>query len=187
MPKRRKLDAGAEERKRFYRFRDACYADRAAATKMLSEDRTLISIRNGIGETALHFLAVENDLSAVEWLFNRGADTNTKNDFGDTPLLEAAQLGYTEMCRFLLDKGADVYIRSNDETAISAAVTSIGSSKRSQEKTLALVTLLLEQLGEDDDINDFFGRLSAEEALSREDPISTLLVKRGLERPLWSE
>ncbi len=187
MPKRKTGDLQALERQRFYKFRDACYSDRAAATKMLSEDRTLLGIRNNLGETALHFLAVENELDAVQWLVYRGADVNTRSDFGDTPLLEAAQLGYVEMCRLLLENGAEISARSDDKTPISAAATSTGRSKRSQEKTLALLALLFEYLGKDEDINLHFDRRSAEEALAPEDEVAALLSVRGLKRPSWPE
>lgn len=39
---------------------------------------------NGIGETGLHFLAVENDGAAVAWLHARGSDLNTRDPF-DSP------------------------------------------------------------------------------------------------------
>jgi len=67
----------------------------------------VISLKNGIGETALHWLAVENDLDAVKWLSDHGADLNSKNDFGTPLVFEVALLGYTDLFRWLISNGAD--------------------------------------------------------------------------------
>ena len=71
---------------RFYAFRDAVWCDKAEAARLLAEDPSLIAVRNSIGETVMHYLAVENERASVEWLLDRGADVNTRNNFGSTPL-----------------------------------------------------------------------------------------------------
>ena len=45
---------------RFHTFRDAVLCDLDVATRMLAEDPKLVLLRNSIGETAMHFLAIEN-------------------------------------------------------------------------------------------------------------------------------
>jgi ankyrin repeat protein len=137
----------------FYAIRDAAYFDRGAAARLLAEDPMLIEVRNSIGETALHYLVVEDELPAVEWLLDRGADVNTRNDFGSTPLMEAAALGYLEMCEFLLNRGADFELRNhNDDTAISEAA-------RSGQQTV--LEMPLNRLPLDANINTYFDDVSS--------------------------
>ncbi|SUS05873.1 conserved hypothetical protein [uncultured Defluviicoccus sp.] len=62
---------------------------------------------NGIGETVLHFLAVEDDEAGVAWLRARGADINTKNEFGTPVLFEVASLGYKNLFTWMVEAGAD--------------------------------------------------------------------------------
>lgn len=64
-----------------------------AAQALLASDPAIVHSRNGIGETALHYLAVEDDLEGVAWLHSKGADLDTKNEFGTPVLFEVAQLG----------------------------------------------------------------------------------------------
>ena len=89
---------------------------------MLEESPELLELRSGLGETALQWFAVENCREEVEWLLARGSDIDTQNKFGATPLIEAVQLGYTELVGFLLSCGADPHIEYSGETALSEAV-----------------------------------------------------------------
>jgi hypothetical protein len=61
---------------------------------MLRETPALLFLTSGLGETALHYLAVEDDLEGVAWLKAKGADLDTKNRFGTPVLFEVAQLEY---------------------------------------------------------------------------------------------
>jgi ankyrin repeat protein len=76
------------------------------AAQLLDDFPSLIDEKTSLGETALHYLAVENQLEAVRFLYQRGANINTANNCGGTPLSEAASLGYVELVKFLLEKGA---------------------------------------------------------------------------------
>ncbi len=89
---------------------NAFMEDTEHALHLLSEDPGLVQEKTSIGETALHFLAVENQLEAVEMLHERGADINTVNDCGGTPLSDAASLGCVEMVQILLERGARVEV-----------------------------------------------------------------------------
>ena len=61
----------------WYELRDAIAGrDFATAAATIQIDPALIKTTNGIGETALHFLAVENDAMGVAWLDEQGADIN---------------------------------------------------------------------------------------------------------------
>jgi hypothetical protein len=67
-----------------------------------------VHLTNGIGETALHFLAVENDLAGVAWLWARGADLDTKNQFGTPAVFEVAALEYKELFSWFVAQGVNM-------------------------------------------------------------------------------
>ncbi len=95
-------------RPEWYQLRDAPEnANFPDASSLLETAPSSIHETNGIGETVLHFLAVENDQSAVEWLHTRGADLNACNKFGTPLLFEVAQLGYQDLFLWLVEHGAD--------------------------------------------------------------------------------
>ena len=99
----------------WYELRDMVYAgDFDAAEKMLGKNPELLHAKNGMGETALQFLAVENDQEGVAWLFSKGASLNVCNTFGEPALFEVAQLGYKDLFLWFLRHGADPHIRDND-------------------------------------------------------------------------
>lgn len=95
----------------WYDFRNAVYAgDFALAADLLNRQPALLHLTNGIGETVLHFLAVENDLKGVAWLHARGADLDTKNMFGTPVLFEVASLEYKELFDWFLLNGANAKV-----------------------------------------------------------------------------
>ena len=73
------------------------------ARKLVAEHPEVLSLRTGLGETALHYLAVENYADAVQLLIDLGADVNVRNNFGKSPLQEAVQVGAAQtvdvLCR----------------------------------------------------------------------------------------
>ena len=52
-------------------------------------------------------VSTRSHIDVVKLLLNTGADPNTSDELGRTPLHEAAINGYTEAIKMLLDKGAD--------------------------------------------------------------------------------
>ena len=159
-------------RARFYEIRDAYLTDVGAASLAVSTDRTLLDVRSGIGETVLHWLVVEDVIHAVESLIACGAEVDTKNDFGATPLMEAASLGYEDMCRLLLTHGADVrYINERGESALRHA---------SRSRQLPALRILLSQLQPDEPLQPYFDDLEIEMIYGTEDDVTELLKSRGL-------
>jgi ankyrin repeat protein len=72
----------------------------------------LIEPRGG----ALHLMAKRNDVAAVRWLLDHGADPNARWAHWDaevTPLHLAASQGHAEIVRLLLAAGADPSIRDS--------------------------------------------------------------------------
>ena len=96
----------------WYEFRSAVYAgDFQHAENMLANNPELISLENGLGETALHFLAVENDQEGVAWLFSKGSHLDVRNRFGDPAIFEVASLGYKELLLWFRQNGANFGIK----------------------------------------------------------------------------
>jgi ankyrin repeat protein len=81
------------------------------AEALLALIPSLRSAVNGMGETMLHYLAVENDVEGVSWLSSHGFDVNTRNAFGTPVAFEVAQLDYKELLQWFISNGADVNCR----------------------------------------------------------------------------
>ena len=98
----------------FAQLVDAAVLDQPAAEQLLREHPELIKATNRLGETALHFLAVENYPNGVAFLARHGASIDACNDSGRTPLMEAAMIGATQTVRQLLACGADPNVQTPD-------------------------------------------------------------------------
>jgi len=88
-------------------FITAVVEDQPKAERLLSQDRSLVNARWMHDETALHYLAIEGFADAVRFLIAHGADVNTVNEFGDSPLVDVANVSTNEIARMLLAAGAD--------------------------------------------------------------------------------
>ena len=78
------------------------------ASALIGREPSLRFAMNGLGETVLHYLAVENDREGVAWLFSQGFDINTRNEFGTPVVFEVAQLDYRDLLRWFISNGADL-------------------------------------------------------------------------------
>jgi ankyrin repeat protein len=96
-----------------YNFIVAAASDQKAASQMLRDKPDWLHTKSSIGETALHYLVIENDIEAVKFLIDKGAEVDNRDDWGGTPLMHAAQLGHVDMCLLLMEKGADVNAKDN--------------------------------------------------------------------------
>lgn len=65
----------------------------------------------GCGQTALWWAANHGSLLLTEELLQRGANINTPDHYGGTPLSEAASSGHLEMVRYLVERGADIHAK----------------------------------------------------------------------------
>ena len=111
-------------------FRDALeQADFSTASTLLQKNPSLIDTRNGIGETVLHFLAVENNRAAVEWLYNQKADLNVMNKFGTPLLFEVSLLSYRELFLWLVQHGADPNKKTMDGQRLEDYLAEFGKIK----------------------------------------------------------
>jgi hypothetical protein len=78
------------------------------AQRLFCEFPALRLMTNGCGETALHFLAIENDLDGVLWLQERGFSIDTVDAFGEPVIFAVAELGYKELFSWFVSKGANL-------------------------------------------------------------------------------
>jgi len=62
---------------------------------------------HGGGWTVLHYACYQGSFNIIEELITAGANINTANDLGFTPLFYAAQRGHDDICNYLIDKNAD--------------------------------------------------------------------------------
>src|SRR5688572_7670418 len=81
--------------------------DRAAAIAMI-ERRVDVNAAEADGTTALHWAVQRNDLDLVERLIRAGANAKAKNEYGASPMSEAAVIGNAAVLERLLKAGADV-------------------------------------------------------------------------------
>lgn len=104
-------------------FRQAAMHDRQFAEQMLAKCPGLIKEQDSVGETALHYCAIEGSKEAVAWLISKGASVNTCTNSKSTPLIHAALFGQLAICRILVNAGADLMATEEIEsnTALHAA------------------------------------------------------------------
>ena len=92
----------------WYELRNLVYAKQFEnAAALLRANPQLVSLRNGIGETVLHYLAVENHSEGVAWLHASGFDIDCQNEFGTPVVFEVAQLGYKDLLLWFKAAGAN--------------------------------------------------------------------------------
>jgi ankyrin repeat protein len=112
-----------------YRLIRACASSLDEARALLEAEPSLRDARTGLGETPLHYLAVENHLDGVRFLHERGAALDVTNEFGESALLESLRLGNQEVAEYLLDHGADPHAGvPKGETVLHAAATGDNAS-----------------------------------------------------------
>jgi ankyrin repeat protein len=114
----------------WYRLRNAIFdKEFGSAEVLLAQNPKLIEARNGIGETVLHFVAIEDDAAGVAWLHARGADINTKNAFGTPVLFEVAELSYQTLFDWFIEQGVNVRATDRNGQDIVAYLESFGKNE----------------------------------------------------------
>src|SRR5512142_2452865 len=92
-------------------------AVRALLTQKADVQKADVNARSSDGSTALLWLAHWNDADTADLVLKAGADANTANDFGMTPLSQACINANAPFVRLLLKSGA------NPNTAIATGET----------------------------------------------------------------
>lgn len=114
---------------------------------------TLINQRDpSSGEMALHIVTRNRDTGWMNFLLQRGASPDVRDRDGNTPLILAATLGYTDGLRVLLARKPNVNAANNQgETALIKAV---------QARDITSARLLLDA-GADPKLTDNIAGMSA--------------------------
>lgn len=110
----------------------------------------VVNYRGDNGQAALHIVTTQRETNWLRYLIGRGADVNVADRGGDTPLIIAARIGFSEGADLLLSRGAAVD-RANrrGETALIVAV---------QQRNLDLVRLLAARGANPDRTDNATGR-----------------------------
>lgn len=95
------------------RLMNALRAGDLQGVKTMSAESKVGSLRGAGGSTPLMFATLYGDAATVKTLLDGGADPNTKNDAGATALTWA--VNDLEKTRLLVERGADVNVRSDDQ------------------------------------------------------------------------
>ena len=128
---------------------------------------TVVNYRGPDGNAALHLATRSKSGNWIGYLLGKGADPNVGDKQGDTPLIIAARLGYSEGAARLLMRRASVDKANKlGETALIVAV---------QQRQPAIVRMLLEA-GANPDKADHAAGYTARDYAKR-DTRSTELLK----------
>lgn len=136
---------------------------------------TLINTRDRTtGETALHIVVARRDLVWLNFLTQRGADTNLADRNGVTPLLTAARIGFVDGAQVLIARGARVnQTNGQGETALHLAV---------QRRDIAMVRALI-AAGADADVQDNVAGKSPRDYATEDTRATAVLAALGAGRP----
>ncbi len=136
---------------------------------------TLINTRDrSTGETALHIAVARRDMTWLNFLTQRGADTNLTDRSGLTPLISAAQIGFVEGTQALIARGARVNLANGrGETALHIAV---------QRRDIAMVRALV-AAGADADIQDNIAGKSPRDYATEDTRATAVLAALDTRRP----
>eukprot|EP00404_Azadinium_spinosum_P019303 CAMPEP_0180505620 /NCGR_PEP_ID=MMETSP1036_2-20121128/47476_1 /TAXON_ID=632150 /ORGANISM="Azadinium spinosum, Strain 3D9" /LENGTH=184 /DNA_ID=CAMNT_0022515353 /DNA_START=21 /DNA_END=571 /DNA_ORIENTATION=- len=82
--------------------------------------------------SALNLAARGGHTDILKFLFERQADPNSRNDFAETPLMCAANRARGDVCRMLIQRGADVHaLDENGDNALD--FLGMGHSERKKD------------------------------------------------------
>lgn len=134
--------------------------DLAKVTQLMGGSPTIVNTKDqSTGEAALHIVTRARDTGWMRYLLESGADPNTRDRDGVTPLLIAVDQRFTDGARLLLAGRADINLQNRSgETPLIKAV---------QLRDQAMVRLLVER-GANPDIADNLAGYSARDYADRD-------------------
>lgn len=128
--------------------------------KMLADPgSTLVNSRDiTTGEAALHIVVERRDLTWINFLLDKGANPNIRDNKGVTPLVLATRLDFVEGAEALIAKGAKVDIP--DETGETPLIFAVHNRNTSMMRVLL-------RAGADPDRPDSSGRSARDYAMEQ--------------------
>jgi len=119
----------------------------------------IVNTKDGEGNTGLIIAISRRDEAWTGYLLNKGADINLAGKGGDTPLIAASRVGFTQAAQWLIDLHAKVDVPNRmGETPLIIAV---------QQRALPIVQMLL-AAGADPDRSDAAAGYSARDYATRD-------------------
>lgn len=149
--------------------------DAAKATEYLDKPgTTVVTTRDSdTGDTALHIVTRRSDAAWVGFLLQKGANVNARDREGNTPLMLATQVRWTEGAKIFIAVRAQVDLQNRlGETALQKAVQNRDS----------LTAKALLEAGANPDITDNSG--SSPRMLAEADPRASALARLFKEVPV---
>jgi ankyrin repeat domain-containing protein 50 len=146
----------------------------SALTSSSSWHKSYLSKRTSLRDAWLRRASARGQVEVVKLLLEKGAELESKDSNGRTPLSWAAEKGHEAVVKLLLEKGAELESKgSNDWTPLSWA------AENGQE---AVVKLLLEKGAELESKDRWFGRTPLSLAAEKgHEAVVKLLLEKGAE------
>lgn len=96
---------------------------RAVPSTLLNQ---VLTNRNGLGETMLHWYAIEGEPHVLEKIIALGFDVNTTNSFGRSPLFECVTIDRWNIVELLLAHGARTDIKDQNDEDVFEYLEDVG-------------------------------------------------------------
>ncbi|MBN8456236.1 MAG: ankyrin repeat domain-containing protein [Verrucomicrobia bacterium] len=109
---------------------EALEAGRTLPADLLS---AVLANRNGLGESMLHWYAIEGEPAVLEKIIGLGFDVNATNDFGRTALFECVVIDRWEAAELLLTHRARTDIRDQNDEDVLAYLDEDGRQEKARK------------------------------------------------------
>jgi ankyrin repeat protein len=93
----------------------------------------VLANRNGLGESMLHWYAIEGEPEIIEKVIGLGFDVNATNKFGRTTLFECVLIDRWDVAELLLIHGARTDIRDQNDEDVFAYLDEGGEPEKAQK------------------------------------------------------
>lgn len=108
----------------FWSLLKLAWDDSPQFTELVKRNGDILFMTGPHEETLFHYLIVEEQLEAAKRLRALGATLESRNEFGATPLIDAASIGALATVQFLVSEGANINaVDENRESALFLAAS----------------------------------------------------------------
>jgi hypothetical protein len=128
---------------------DASCTEKAKMTTDGCEDTNMCMTEMTSMQMCMMQAAANNDVEMVQKMLSVGVDVNCCDEHGKTPLMCAVDMGHLEMYQYLMQKGADVFMRDHADNSVlfyACSKTRSADMEIDQEKICAHQDIILNLL-----------------------------------------